>query len=346
MILGIESSCDESALALFDRRSGLAGEWVFSQIAQHKAYGGVVPDLASRQHLANFPLLLEELEPILGDRPLTSVAVTCGPGLAGCLALGIALAKSLAMAWSVPLAGVNHLRGHAFSPFIKLHQKNPDGFAEALQKSLPHIGLIVSGGNTLLFEIDRKRDFRIIAQTVDDAAGEAFDKGAKLLGLGYPGGPIIEKTASKGSPNGIDFPRAFHGSAEMKFSFSGLKTSLRYRLEKMSDQQLAAQLPDICAGYQQAIIDALLRKTRQALLKGNYKSIGLSGGVANNGRLRKAFDFLAQEEELELFCAQPQHTSDNAAMIAFAAFADPAGIIAAAGLQLSFHPAMPLAETG
>lgn len=345
MILGIESSCDESALALFDPRSGLAGEWVYSQIAQHQAYGGVVPDLASRQHLANFPLLLAELDTILGDRPLTSVAVTCGPGLAGCLALGIALAKSLSMAWAVPLAGVNHLRGHAFSPFIELHRNNPDSFKEALQKLLPHMGLIVSGGNTLLFEIDRNRAFRIIAQTVDDAAGEALDKGAKLLGLGYPGGPVIEKTASKGSPNVIDFPRAFHGSKEMKFSFSGLKTSLRYRLEKMSDKQLTAQLPDICAGYQQAVVDALLRKTRQALHKSSYQSLGLSGGVANNGLLRKAFDFLAQEEELPLFCAQPQHTGDNAAMIAFASFADPAGLIEAPGLQLSFHPAMPLAET-
>lgn len=346
MILGIESSCDESAIALFDPKRGLAGEWVFSQIAEHRTYGGVVPDLASRQHLANFPLLLLELDTILGDRPVKNVAVTCGPGLAGCLALGIALAKSLAMSWEVPLAGVNHLRGHAFSPFIKMHQENPDGFGKALQKILPHLGLIVSGGNTLLFEIDRKLDFRIIAQTVDDAAGEALDKGAKLLGLGYPGGPVIEKTASNGSPGAIDFPRAFHGSEEMKFSFSGLKTSLRYRLEKMSDQQLAAQLPDICAGYQQAVIDALLRKTKQALHNSHYKSLGLSGGVANNVRLRKAFNSLAQKEELPAFCAQPQHTGDNAAMIAFTAFADPRGLIDATGLQLSFHPAMPLSKTG
>ncbi len=346
MILGIESSCDESAIALFDPKRGLAGEWVYSQIAQHRAYGGVVPDLASRQHLANFPPLLEKLDSISGDRPVTSVAVTCGPGLAGSLALGIALAKSLAMLWEVPLAGVNHLRGHAFSPFIEMHQENPDGFGEALHKLLPHLGLIVSGGNTLLFEIGRKLDFGIIAQTVDDAAGEALDKGAKLLGLGYPGGPVIEKTASKGSPDAMDFPRAFRSSEEMKFSFSGLKTSLRYQLEKTSDQQLAAQLPDICASYQQAVIDALLRKTRQALHNGRYQSLGLSGGVANNVRLRKTFDLLAQKEELPVFCAQPQHTGDNAAMVAFAAFADPGGLIDAPGLQLSFHPAMSLAKTG
>ena len=342
MILGIESSCDESALALFDPLKGLAGEWVYSQIAVHRDYGGVVPDLASRQHLSNFPVLLEEMESVLRDTKVTSVAVTCGPGLAGCLALGISLAKGLAMVWRVPLTGVNHLRGHAFSPFIELHRDTPECFSEALQKLLPHLGLIVSGGNTILFEIKSNHSFRVIAQTVDDAAGEAFDKGAKLLGLGYPGGPIIEKFAIGGCPDGIDFPRAFHGSEEMKFSFSGLKTSLRYRLEKMSDRQLESKLPDICAGYQQAIVDALLSKTRQTLNNGGFQSIGLSGGVSCNNRLRDAFTDLAQEAGLPLFSALPQHTGDNAAMIAFTAYVDRDGLIAAPGLKLSIHPAMPL----
>jgi N6-L-threonylcarbamoyladenine synthase len=327
MIIGIESSCDESALALFDPASGLEGEWVHSQILKHQAYGGIVPDLASREHLDNFPGLLKELmlrhEPQPGDK----VAVTAGPGLAGCLALGMTVGKSLSVAYGLEMVGVNHLRGHAFSPFIALHAADPSGFAQAYHDQLPHLGLIVSGGNTVLFSINREGELAVLANTVDDAAGEALDKGAKLLGMPYPGGPLIEKAATGGDPNAYQFPRAFPKSDDARFSFSGLKTSLRYLLEKLSDEELEASLPGICASYQQAIVDALIRKTRHLLQKGEWHSLGLSGGVANNSCLRASFEALGNSVGLPVHIAHPSHTGDNAAMIAFAAYVDPKGCI-------------------
>lgn len=325
MIIGVESSCDESALALFDPAYGMQGQWIHSQIAKHEAYGGIVPDLASREHLAHFPPLIEKLlhayEPCPGDL----LAVTSGPGLAGCLALGIAAAHALSIAYDLRLVGVNHLRGHAYSPFISLHAASPESFPETFRAMLPHLGLIVSGGNTLLFQIDTARQIRILARTVDDAAGEALDKGAKLLGLPYPGGPLVERHARGGNPAAYAFPRAFPEADKACFSFSGLKTSLRYQLEKLSDAEVEAGFPDLCASYQEAVVEALARKTRQALRRGRWKSLGLSGGVANNGPLQAAFEQLAQAAGVPFLRAQPQHTGDNAAMIAFAAHMDPEG---------------------
>ena len=322
MIIGIESSCDESALALFDPDQGMVGEWVHSQVARHQPYGGVVPDLASREHLETFPRLLPELTAVYQPAPGDLIAVTIGPGLAGCLALGMSLARALSVAWDLPVLGVNHLRGHAWSPFIGLHGEAPAAFPQALQDLLPHLGLIVSGGNTVLFSIDPERRIAVLAGTVDDAAGEALDKGAKLLGMPYPGGPLIEQTAQGGDPQACGFPRAFPGSADRRFSFSGLKTSLRYRLEKLSDAELEAALPDICASYQAAVVEALVHKTAQVLDDGPWRSLGLSGGVANNGELRRAFAGLGERRGLPVKVAAPAHTGDNAAMIAFAAHVD------------------------
>lgn len=325
MIIGVESSCDESAVALFDPATGLTGQWVHSQIAKHQAYGGIVPDLASREHLANFPPLfkraLEQGEPAPGDL----LAVTSGPGLAGCLALGIAAAQALSLAYDLRLVGVNHLRGHAYSPFIPLHATSPKEFPESFRALLPHLGLIVSGGNTLLFEITADNRIGVIAQTVDDAAGEALDKGAKLLGLPYPGGPLIEQRARGGNPAAYAFPRAFPEADKACFSFSGLKTSLRYQLEKLSDAEVDEAFPDLCASYQEAVVEALSHKTRQVLRRGSWKSLGLSGGVANNARLQTAFEKLGAGFRIPFLRALPQHTGDNAAMIAFAAYMDPEG---------------------
>jgi N6-L-threonylcarbamoyladenine synthase len=325
MILAIESSCDESALALFDPARGMAGEWVHSQIDLHKEYGGVVPDLASREHLKNFFPLLEATDILARQQAITRIAVTQGPGLAGCLALGIAFAKSLALAWDLPLCGVNHLRGHAYSPFITLHEQSPAEFSAAFQSLLPHLGLVVSGGNTILFEINSEGLLSVLAETVDDAAGEALDKGAKLLGLPYPGGPHVEKLAATGNAKAFDFPKSIAPRNERRFSFSGLKTSLRYRIEKMDDAELEAAIADICASYQSAVIDQLYGKTKHILETESYKSLGLSGGVSNNKSLRAAMERLAKRYRMPCLIAQPQHTGDNAAMIAFAAFADPAG---------------------
>jgi N6-L-threonylcarbamoyladenine synthase len=326
MILAVESSCDESALALFDPTKGVVGEWVHSQIDLHKEYGGVVPDLASREHLKNFFPLLEVSGLIDRGEDVSRIVVTQGPGLAGCLALGIAFARSLGLAWKVPVLGANHLRGHAFSPLMALHESAPASFEDALGELLPHLGLIVSGGNTILFEIDEDRTVKVLAETVDDAAGEALDKGAKLLGLPYPGGPMVEKLAASGDRSAFDFPRAIAPRNERRFSFSGLKTSLRYRIEKMDDSELEKAMPDICASYQAAVVDQLVGKTRHLLQGSAYKSLGLSGGVSNNKALRAAVDRLAGRYRLPCLIAQPKHTGDNAAMIAFAAFADSDGL--------------------
>jgi N6-L-threonylcarbamoyladenine synthase len=343
MILAIESSCDESALACFDPAKGLAGEWVHSQIDLHKEYGGVVPDLASREHLKNFFPLLEAAGLNAEPGAISQIAVTHGPGLAGCLALGIAFARSLGLAWSVPVVGVNHLRGHAYSPFIGLHAESPERFPEALDGLLPHLGLIVSGGNTILFEIRADRTLALLAETVDDAAGEALDKGAKLLALPYPGGPQVERLATAGDAKAFDFPTAIAPRNERRFSFSGLKTSLRYRLEKMTDAELEAALPDLCAGYQRAVVEQLVGKTKHLIQAGDYRSLGLSGGVANNKVLRAAMERLASRHRMSCLIAQPRHTGDNAAMIAFAACADPGGL---AHERFSIEPALRLAGVG
>jgi N6-L-threonylcarbamoyladenine synthase len=344
MILALESSCDETAVALFDPARGLMGEWLHSQIALHENYGGVVPDLATREHLRTFGPMLERAAREIGFDGINAIAVTNGPGLAACLAIGLAAAKSLSLAFDVPVVGVNHLRGHVWSPFIALHAEEPARFDARLAAVLPHLGLIVSGGNTLLFKLDAARRVTVLSSTRDDAAGEALDKGAKLLGLGYPGGPLIEQLAKQGRPDAFDFPRGIGRRDELDFSFSGLKTSLRYVLEKMTADEVAARRSDLCASYQQAVVDALARKTRAALRQGEggYRSLGLSGGVANNRTLRAVLEVEATKSRVPFFAAQPKHTGDNAGMIAFAAWADRAGADESAGLALRIEPSAAL----
>src|SRR5208283_284552 len=312
MILALESSCDETALALFDPAHGLMRELVHSQIALHGRYGGVVPDLATREHLRHFPPLLDRLREEGELAAVTAVAVTHGPGLAGCLAIGLAAAKALALERRVPLWGVNHLRGHAWSPFLALQAADPPRFDDEIGRLLPHLGLIVSGGNTLLFAIDRGRRIAVQSSTRDDAAGEALDKGAKLLGLGYPGGPLIEQRAAAGRTDAYDFPRGIQPNDDLSFSFSGLKTSLRYLVEKLGPAEVTVRLEDLCASYQQAVIDALVKKTAAALDRGGYASLGLSGGVSNNRTLRAALEKTARERGVTFHAAPPQHTGDNA----------------------------------
>jgi N6-L-threonylcarbamoyladenine synthase len=338
MILALESSCDETAVAVFDPNHGLVGEWVHSQIALHERHGGVVPDLATREHLRTFGPLLERVRSATDFAAITQVAVTNGPGLAACLAIGVAAAKALALEWRVPLVGVNHLRGHVWSPFIVTHATGPAEFETRLAGLLPHLSLIVSGGNTLLVALDEQRRMTVLSSTRDDAAGEALDKGAKLLGLSYPGGPMIEKLAATGRADAFDFPRGIGRRDELDFSFSGLKTSLRYLIEKMAPAEVEARMADLCASYQQAVVDALARKTRAALRQGDYRSLGLSGGVANNRTLREALAGEARRTKIPFFAAEPKHTGDNAGMIAFAAWADVTGAERNAGMALRVEP--------
>lgn len=340
-IFAFESSCDESALAVFDSEKGVRAELVNTQVALHGQFGGVVPDLASREHLANFPALLQDVASRVSPSEIDAVAVTRGPGLAGCLALGIAYARSVAAAWNKPLLAVNHLRGHLFSPFIPVHEESPADFARRRAALFPHLGLVVSGGNTLLVAVDADCRTEVLARTVDDAAGEAFDKGAKLLGMPYPGGALIEKNARLARSRGaFAFPRGENLRKGDRFSFSGLKTSLRYRLEKMSDDELAAALPEICADYQDAIVAQLAGKVSAVLRERRFASVGLSGGVSNNGVLRAAFSEIAAKRRIPLLVAHPKHTGDNAAMIAFAAWFDARMPDSVPALPITFEPSL------
>lgn len=319
MIIGIESSCDESAIAVFDEHNGVVFDEVSSQIKLHAQYGGVVPELASREHIKNFPLLLDHLKQS-GLSPFSSIAVTREPGLPGCVQVGLAIARALSLQLQLPLDEINHLHGHLFSPFIPIHEHAPESFSSVFLTKLPHLTLLVSGGNTIVYEITSSLALRPLAGTVDDAAGEAFDKGAKLLGMPYPGGHLIEQHARSGNAQLYHFPRAFPQKADMKFSFSGLKTSLRYFLEKFHGQW-SDHLDDICAAYQEAIISSLVHKFKQILSDRPYiKSVGLCGGVSNNLALRAAFGTLAEHHHTELLLPHRKHTGDNAAMIAFTGY--------------------------
>ena len=338
MILAFESSCDESAIAVFDPARGVACEWVHSQVALHAPHGGVVPDIATREHLRHFGPLLGLAMRDASFARVSRVAVTRGPGLAACLAVGAAAAKAVARALRLPVVGVNHLRAHAWSPFIPLHAESPGAFPERLSALLPHLGLIVSGGNTILLSISEGGDVERISSTRDDAAGEALDKGAKLLGIGYPGGPEVERLAAGGRPDAYLFPRGIGRQGDLDFSFSGLKTSLRYRVQAMPEPEVRASLGDLCASYQAAVVDALSAKTASALALRPYRSVGLSGGVANNRALREAVEARARDAGARFMAALPRHSGDNAAMVGFAAWADAADAERFSGGALRVDP--------
>ena len=339
--LALESSCDETALAVWDtERRQVLYERVLSQINLHAIYGGVVPGIAIREHLKGFPILLEQFQKNFDLSTIDALCVTHGPGLIGCLGMGVAYAQSLQLLLKRPLYGVNHLHGHALSPFIEAFERNAEFSFEEI---CPHLGLLVSGGNTLLYEMNvadgiedtangsgfkntdraetfsQRFTFRIWAQTVDDAAGEALDKGGKLLGFSYPGGPLVERCAQGGDEAFVQFPRAFSQTSELKFSFSGLKTSLRYFLEKLSTETIEQQKASICASYQAAVVDALIGKVRQVLRMKTFRSLSVSGGVSNNRLLRKKLQQVADKEQIPLFMPKKDYCGDNAVMIAFAA---------------------------
>jgi N6-L-threonylcarbamoyladenine synthase len=306
-ILALETSCDETAVAILrdrGRQSGsdlLASE-VASQIAEHEKYGGVVPEVASRNHLVHAPRLLERAlnKAKIEMSDVDAFAATSGPGLASSLMIGASIAKGLALGFGKPYLAINHLEGHLLSPF----------FGEPNIR--PHVSLIVSGGHTLTVLVRGVADYEIMGRTVDDAAGEAFDKIAKLLGLGYPGGPEIEKRARGGDAKRFDLPRSMPGSDN--FSFSGLKTAVRYLLPKLSGDYLS----DLCASVQQAIIDVLVKKAIAAARKCNVDLVSVSGGVSGNAELRRQMAEACHAQKLEFKAAEPWLSTDNAAMIAWA----------------------------
>jgi N6-L-threonylcarbamoyladenine synthase len=309
MILGIETSCDETSVALVRENGGrleIFAHLIASQIESHRPYGGVVPELATRQHLSRLDPLVERIlrESGTGLGDLSGIAVTRGPGLASSLLIGLSYAKGLALASGKPWIGINHMEGHLVSPFLA--GGNPPEF--------PHLALIVSGGHTLLVEVLGPGDYRLMGTTVDDAAGEAFDKVAKLLGLDYPGGPEIEKNARNGNPAAVEFPRSMLDSGDLNFSFSGLKTAVRVFRGKHPDFPLA----DVCASFQQAVIDVLVGKSQKALRDSGCRSLALSGGVSCNAALREALARMAADEGVRFWSANRILSTDNAAMIAAA----------------------------
>jgi N6-L-threonylcarbamoyladenine synthase len=304
LVLGIESSCDETAAAVVNNGK-IYSNVIASQISIHSPYGGVVPEIASRQHIeAINPVLKKALnEANVTLKEIDGIAVTRGPGLIGSLLIGLSTAKALAYVLNIPLVGVNHLEGHIAAAFLS--EKIPE---------VPFIALVVSGGHTSVYLARNYNVFQLIGQTRDDAAGEAFDKAAKLLNLGYPGGVVIDKIAKSGNPQAVSFPRAMKDSLD--FSFSGLKTALLIMLKKRGRDFTAEELPDIAASYQEAIIDALVEKTIKAAENNGINRVVVCGGVAANSRLREKFGSETLARKIELFIPPVILCTDNAAMIA------------------------------
>ena len=308
-VLGIETSCDETAAAVVEDGRLALSDVVATQIELHRRWGGVVPELASRNHVMQVMPVVDEALSRSGVEPaaLDGIAVTSGPGLVGALLVGVQVAKALAAAWGKPLARVNHLEGHLVAVFLA--EETP---------AFPYLGLVVSGGHTSLYVAEEFGRYRLLGATRDDAAGEAFDKGAKLLGLQYPGGIAIDRLARTGDASRVRFPKAIVRGSELDFSFSGVKTALLHHVRKHGVPE-GQGLADLCASYQEAIVGALVQKLFRAARRLQLERVVLSGGVAANSRLRAAvLERAAEYDSVQVFLPPPRLCTDNAAMIAVA----------------------------
>ena len=311
LILGLETSCDETGVALYDTELGLLSHALFSQVDIHVEYGGVVPELASRDHVRKtLPLVDQVLEEAgIVAQDIDGVAYTAGPGLAGALMVGATLARSLAWGWGVPALGIHHMEGHLLAPML-----------EADVPQFPFVALLVSGGHTQLVRVDGIGRYRLLGESLDDAAGEAFDKVAKMLGLPYPGGPHIARMAQYGNAQRFDFPRPMVNRPGLDFSFSGLKT---YTLNTIADCRLSAELSeqdrcDIACAFEEAVVATLVIKCRRALRQEVLKTLVIAGGVSANTRLRSALEQALAKEGARVFYPAPMFCTDNGAMIAYA----------------------------
>ena len=313
IVLGVESSCDETGLALYDTERGLLSHALHSQVAMHEAYGGVVPELASRDHIRRAIPLLEQTLASAQVRmeQIDAIAYTQGPGLAGALLVGASVACSLALAIDRPVLGVHHLEGHLLSPLLA---SSPPAF--------PFVALLVSGGHTQLMRVDGVGQYTLLGETLDDAAGEAFDKSAKLLGLGYPGGPAISRLAEFGDPLAYKLPRPMLHSKDFNFSFSGLKTAVLTVVKNHHEQQIAniceQDKANIARGFVDAIVDVLTAKCVSALRHTGLKRLVIAGGVGANAQLRASLDAAAIAKRFQVFYPALEFCTDNGAMIAFA----------------------------
>ena len=313
-VLGIETSCDETGIALYDSNKGLLGHKLYSQVDLHAVYGGVVPELASRDHVRKtLPLITDLLREVGLERTqIDGVAYTCGPGLVGALLVGAAIGRSLAWAWGVPAVGVHHMEGHLLAPML-----------EAERPAFPFVALLVSGGHTQLVEVQAVGAYRLLGESLDDAAGEAFDKTAKMLGLPYPGGPELAQLAQQGNPDRFRFPRPMTDRPGLDFSFSGLKTFALNTLQREVGSDLqsggAAQTrADIARAFEDAVVDTLVIKCRRAVSECGVGTLVLAGGVSANRHLREKMQVAMKKVGATVYYPRTEFCTDNGAMIAYA----------------------------
>ncbi|WIE07455.1 tRNA (adenosine(37)-N6)-threonylcarbamoyltransferase complex transferase subunit TsaD [Providencia rettgeri] len=331
-VLGIETSCDETGIAIYDDERGLLANQLYSQIKVHADYGGVVPELASRDHIRKtVPLIqaaLKEANLTSGD--IDAVAYTAGPGLVGALMVGATVGRSLAFAWNVPAVAVHHMEGHLLAPMLE--EKSPE---------FPFVALLVSGGHTQLISVTGIGEYELLGESIDDAAGEAFDKTAKLLGLDYPGGPVLSRMAEQGTAGRFVFPRPMTDRPGLDFSFSGLKTFAANTIrENADDDQTRA---DIARAFEDAVVDTLAIKCKRALEQTGFKRLVMAGGVSANRALRAKMEDVLKQRGGEVFYARPEFCTDNGAMIALAGLIRLKGGTTT-GLGVTVRPRWPLAE--
>jgi len=312
-VLGIETSCDETGVAVYDAEQGLLGHELYSQVAVHSEYGGVVPELASRDHVRKLiPLVDEVLDNTQSRGEIDAIAYTAGPGLIGALLVGACFGRSLAYAWGCSAIGVHHMEGHLLAPLL-----------EAEPPEFPFVALLVSGGHTQLVKVEGIGRYELLGESLDDAAGEAFDKAAKMMDLDYPGGPHIAKLAAKGEAGRFTFPRPMTDRPGLDLSFSGLKTfTLNTVTEHAGDNGLPDDqcCADIAHAFQEAVVDTLVIKCRRALQQTGYKTLVIAGGVSANSRLREKLQTALAKIQSRVFYARPEFCTDNGAMIAYAGF--------------------------
>ena len=337
-VLGIESSCDETGVAIYDSDKGLLAHQLYSQVKMHAEFGGVVPELASRDHVRKLlPLINAAFEEAgLLPESIDGVAYTAGPGLIGALMVGAATGRAIAMGWGVPAVGVHHMEGHLLAPML---EENPPEY--------PFVALLVSGGHTLLVDVAAPGSYRILGESLDDAAGEAFDKTAKMMGLPYPGGPLLSQLADKGRPGIFVFPRPMIDRPGMDFSFSGLKTAVRLEIAKHAVDEIVPEQTkaDIALAFQTAVVETLTVKCRRALQATGHKRLVIAGGVSANRQLRTRLQEMARKEKGQLYYPRPEFCTDNGAMIAYAGYLRlKAG--AKSDLSLSIRPRWSIDELG
>lgn len=310
-ILAIESSCDETAAAVVRNGREVLSNVIYSQIALHTVYGGVVPEIASRKHIEKVIQVIDQalVDANMKLQDMDAIAVTYGPGLVGALLVGVSTAKSISFATGIPLVGVHHIEGHISANYIENKELEP-----------PFVCLVVSGGHSHLVVVKDYGEYEILGRTRDDAAGEAFDKVARAIGLGYPGGPKIDKVAKQGNPEAIHFPRAKVAQAEYDFSFSGLKSAVLNYLNSCEMKGETVDQADVAASFQKAVVDVLVDHSMEALRKCGYKKFAIAGGVASNSALRAAFEEACTKENIEFYHPSPIYCTDNAAMIGAAGY--------------------------